>query len=244
MQSGSIRLFQIAGITVFLHFSWFIVGAWSISTMRGRYQSPIFAVYEYLALFALVLMHEFGHALACRQVGGHAERIVLWPLGGIAFVSPPPRAGAMLWSIAAGPLVNLVMVPVLEVLFLVARQSALMYQMPDTLHLLNYIRWINAALLVFNLLPVYPLDGGQILRALLWFPLGQTQSLRIATFIGLLGGAALGLYAFWSGSIWIGIMAFFLLSQAWAGWQHAGALAAEDREAIRLRGEASERPML
>lgn len=212
--------------------------------MHGRYQSPVFALYEYLAVFALVLMHEFGHALACRSVGGHAEQIVLWPLGGIAFVSPPPRAGAMLWSIAAGPLVNLVMAPVLEVLWLIARQSGLMYQTPDAYSLLKYIRWINTALLFFNLLPVYPLDGGQILRALLWFPLGRTRSLQIATFIGLLGGAALGLFAYKEGSMWIGIMAFFLLSQAWAGWQHAGVLAAEDREAIRLGGETGERPML
>lgn len=66
---------------------------------------------EYLALFGIVLLHEFGHALACRQVGGKAERVVLWPLGGIALVQPPPRPGALLWSIAAGPLVNLVLVP-------------------------------------------------------------------------------------------------------------------------------------
>ena len=244
MQSGSFRLFQIAGITVYLHFSWFIVGVFEVSTMRGRYESPVFAVFEYLALFALVLMHEFGHALACRQVGGQADRIVLWPLGGIAFVNPPPRAGAMLWSLAAGPLVNLVIAPILEVALLIARSSGLMYETPDAFRLLTYIRWINTALLVFNLLPVYPLDGGQILRALLWFPLGPTRSLQIATFIGLLGGGALALYAFKITSLWIGFMAFFLLSQSWAGWQHAGVLAAEEREAMRLRGETGERPIL
>jgi Zn-dependent protease len=244
MRNGSVRLFQVAGITVFLHFSWFIVGAYSISTMRGRYASPIWAVYEYLALFALVLMHEFGHALACRQVGGRAEEIVLWPLGGIAFVSPPPRAGAMLWSIAAGPLVNLVMLPVLEILLLLARMKGLPYTSPDGYHLLSYIRLINMALLVFNLLPVYPLDGGQILRSLLWFPLGQIRSLQIATAIGIAGGIALALYAFSIGSMWIGIMAFFLLSQAWAGWQHAGALAENERESARLRTETGEKPLI
>ena len=244
MQNGSLRLFRVAGITVFLHFSWFIVGAYEVTTMRGRYQSPLFGIYEYLALFALVLMHEFGHALACRSVGGQAERIVLWPLGGIAFVSPPPRAGAMLWSIAAGPLVNLVLAPVFEILLLIARHSGWIYQAPDAYRLLSYIRWINTALLVFNLLPVYPLDGGQILRALLWFPLGRIRSLRIATAIGLVGGAALALYAFSIGSMWIGLMAFFLLSQAWAGWQQAGMLAAEEREEMRLRATATERPML
>ena len=48
----------------------------------------------YLALFSIVLLHEFGHALACRQVGGKADQIVLWPLGGVAYVAPPPRPGA------------------------------------------------------------------------------------------------------------------------------------------------------
>src|SRR5215211_1894813 len=218
MQGGSIPLFRFAGIQVFLHFSWFIVAAYEISIMRGRYHSPIFAVYEYLALFLLVLLHEFGHALACRQVGGRAEQIVLWPLGGIAFVSPPPRPGAMLWSIAAGPLVNVVLAPLLEMLLLLARQQR-SDQWPDAVTLIYWIRVINLALLFFNLLPVYPLDGGQILRALLWFPFGRIQSLRVASAIGMAGGAALGAYAYYIGSMWIGIMSFFLLSRAVAGWQ-------------------------
>ncbi|MGI9088399.1 MAG: M50 family metallopeptidase [Chthoniobacterales bacterium] len=243
MQSGSLRLFKIAGITVFLHFSWFLLGAYEVTTMRGRYHSPIWAVYEYLALFGLVLMHEFGHALACRSVGGRAEEIVLWPLGGIAFVSPPPRAGAMLWSIAAGPLVNLVLLPIFALALFVARQSGLPFSAPDAYRLLRYISWINTALLVFNLLPVYPLDGGQILRSLLWFPLGPIRSLQIASGIGLAGGAALGLWAFTQGSMWIVLMAFFLLSQAWAGWKRANLLAAENRES-RLRTETSERPII
>src|SRR3954454_24139743 len=121
MQSGSIRLFKIAGITVFLHFTWFLVGAYEVTTLSARYSKPIWAVYEYLALFAIVLLHEFGHALACRQAGGQAEQIVLWPLGGIAFVSPPPRPGAMLWSIAAGPLVNVILLPLLSVALVIFR---------------------------------------------------------------------------------------------------------------------------
>ncbi len=244
MRSGSIRLFQVAGITVFLHFSWFLVGAYEVTTMRGRYGSPVWAGLEYLALFGLVLMHEFGHALACRQVGGRAEEIVLWPLGGIAFVSPPPRAGAMLWSIAAGPLVNVALAPIFELSFLVARHSGWIFQAPNAFALLYWVRTINLVILVFNLMPVYPLDGGQILRALLWFPLGPIKSLRIATAVGLLGGAALALYAFTTGSLWLGFMAFFLISQAWAGWQRAGFLASEERETLRVRAEVAERPML
>src|SRR5437879_373498 len=108
---GSIRLFRVAGIEVFLHWSWFIVAIYQIQMMSERGSSPVWATLEYLGLFAMVTLHEFGHALACRQTGGVAERIILWPLGGIAFVSPPPRPGAMLWSLVAGPLVNVALVP-------------------------------------------------------------------------------------------------------------------------------------
>ena len=113
---GTIRLFKFSGVQVYLHFSWFIVAAWQLTQRLNNYQSPIFAAYEYVALFGIVLLHEFGHALACRQTGGSADRIVLWPLGGIAFVNPPRRPGAVLWSIAAGPLVNVALVPVLSLL--------------------------------------------------------------------------------------------------------------------------------
>ena len=185
------------------------------------------AVYEYLALFAIVLLHEFGHSLACRQTGGSADQIVLWPLGGIAFVDPPRRPGAVLWSIAAGPLVNVALVPVLELLWIFAGHAGWYYEAPDTFRLIGMIRFINYVLLVFNLFPVYPLDGGQILRALLWFPLGEIRSLQIASVIGLIGGACLAIYALMAWSFWLGIMAFFLLSRAIAGWQYAKVMVAE-----------------
>src|ERR1700756_626912 len=112
-RGGSIRLFGLPGSDFFLHSSWFLVAVYEIQSRSGRYSSLAWNIAEYLALFLIVTLHEFGHALACRQVGGNANRIVLWPLGGVAFVDPPPRPGATLWSIAAGPLVNVVLVPVL-----------------------------------------------------------------------------------------------------------------------------------
>ncbi|MFL6539211.1 MAG: site-2 protease family protein [Chthoniobacterales bacterium] len=244
MQSGSIRLFKIAGITVFLHFTWLLVGAYQVQTMSSRYSKPIWAVYEYLALFAIVLMHEFGHALACRQTGGHAEQIVLWPLGGIAFVSPPPRPGAMLWSIAAGPLVNIVLVPILALLLMMARNLGWAFQAPDLFRLIRYIALINTVILIFNLLPIYPLDGGQILRAVLWFPFGRIRSLQVACVIGLIGGAGLALYAVLQWSIWLIVMSFFLLSRALAGWRQASWLAAEERESRRIAEMPRERPVI
>src|SRR5436190_24218986 len=98
---GTIKLFRFAGVQVYLHFSWFLVAFLEISRFAGRYNAPVWAVLEYLSLFFIVLVHEFGHARACRQVGAVANQIVLWPLGGVAFVNPPARPGAYLWSIAA-----------------------------------------------------------------------------------------------------------------------------------------------
>ena len=89
MQSGSLRLFRLFGIDVYLHFSWFLLAVWQLTSRNHGYSSAVWAVYEYIGLFVIVLMHEFGHALASRQVGGRADHILLWPFGGIAFVRPP-----------------------------------------------------------------------------------------------------------------------------------------------------------
>src|SRR5262249_15606871 len=155
----------------------------------NRYQSMTWNVIEYLSLFGIVLLHEFGHALACRQVGGQANRIMLWPLGGVAFVQPPPRPGALLWSIAAGPLVNVVLVPVTVMAVVLARGAGLQDAQPDFVHFLLSIAVINFGLLIFNLLPIYPLDGGQILQALLWFVIGRARSLMVSGIIGLAAAA-------------------------------------------------------
>ena len=231
MRSGVIRLFRFAGIDVFLHFSWFLVAAIYISGYIRRYESPVWGVLEYISVFVIVLIHEFGHALACRQVGGIANRIVLWPLGGIAFVDPPRRPGAYLWSIAAGPLVNVILLPVLAFVSMLAQAS-----LPgsDVAVFFRDLNFINAVLLGFNLLPVFPLDGGQIVRGLLWFPFGEIRSLQISSVIGLIGGAILGIVGLLAGSVWWAVLAFFLLSRAWYGWQQAKAMIAASKMGIPI----------
>src|SRR4029077_14532742 len=134
--SGSFRLFRLGGISVHLHWSWLVVAVISLQYRMNKYDSQAWAVAEYLSLFAIVLVHEFGHALACRSVGGRADHIVLWPLGGIAFVSPPPRPGALLWSIAAGPLVNVVLVPIT----MGAVFAAAAIGLPDTGDAMRFLR--------------------------------------------------------------------------------------------------------
>src|SRR5437016_13100661 len=158
-RQGSIRLFQFSGIQVFLHWSWFLVAVFEIQSRAGSYSSVLWNVLEYLALFLIVMFHEFGHGLACRQVGGRADTIVLWPLGGVAYVDPPPRAGATLWSIAAGPLVNVVLVPVLSLLGMLSRWQGWSEALPNAHALLRAVWFLNLGLLIFNMLPIYPLDG-------------------------------------------------------------------------------------
>jgi Zn-dependent protease len=241
-QAGSFRLFQVSGINVFIHWSWFLIAIYEVQVWRSIFSSPIWAVVLFLGLFTLVTMHEFGHALACRQVGGRADRIVLWPLGGIAFVNPPPRAGAMLWSIAAGPLINLLLLPILTFVLHIAASAGLNHSNRDAYLVLLWLWRINLGLLLFNLLPIYPLDGGQILRSVLWFPLGQIRSLFVAAGVGLLGGALLGLWGLLQGSLWIAIMAFFLISQAMVGWRHAQYLRMEEAE-LEARRAQTEPPL-
>jgi Zn-dependent protease len=220
-RQGSIHLFRLAGVDLYLHWSWFLVAIWEIQGQSGRYTSMVWSVLEYLALFLIVLTHEFGHALACRSVGGKADRILLWPMGGVAYVNPPQRAGAMLWSIAAGPLVNVALAPLLFGAVVLSRSLGWAQSMPDLDTFLNSLLYIDLGLLVFNLLPIYPLDGGQILRSVLWFMLGRARSLMVATVLGFVGAAGLIVVAVMSRSIWIGAICVFVLINCWGGLKSA-----------------------
>ena len=221
-RQGAIRLFRFSGIEVYLHWSWFLFALFEINRRGlGRYSSVTWNALEYLGLFLIVMVHEFGHSLACRQVGGIADQIVLWPLGGVAYVNPPPRPGATLWSIAAGPLVNVVLLPILFILLATSRSLGWALSMPNLYGWLRALLIIDVGLLIFNMLPIYPLDGGQILRSLLWFVLGRARSLMAATIIGFVGVAGFIMLAVYVRSIWFGIMAVFILMNCWGGLRHA-----------------------
>ena len=220
-RQGSIHLFRLAGVDLYLHWSWFLVAFYEIQRGGGRYSSLVWSGLEYLALFLIVLMHEFGHAMACRSVGGQADHILLWPFGGVAYVNPPQRPGAMLWSIAAGPLVNVALAPLLLIAMVATRS---MDTTRDFHTWLFWVSWINIVLLVFNMLPVYPLDGGQILRSLLWFILGRGRSLMVATVVGFVGIAALVAYGIYEQSLWTLAICVFLGINCWSALKRSRAM--------------------
>jgi Zn-dependent protease len=221
---GSFRIFRFNGIDVYLNWTWFLVAVFEIQARKGTYSSVLWNVLEYLALFAIVLIHEFGHALACRSVGGTADTIMLWPLGGVAYVNPPQRPGANLWSIAAGPLVNVVLFPLTVAALHLATAIHLEETSPDAYQLLGAIWGINLVLLIFNILPIYPLDGGQILRSLLWFPLGRARSLMVASVLGFFGVGGLILLALARKSVWTFLIAAYAGMNCWSGFKTAQAL--------------------
>ncbi len=220
---GTWPLFSVRGIRVFLHWSWLLVAYYHINKGKGQYPHIGWDIAEYITLFAIVLLHEFGHAFATRQVGGVANQILLWPFGGIAYVQTPPRPGAYLWGVAAGPLVNAVLWPLLYGLEWWMESGLNASSVRDVngdgstaLNFVSQIHIINTVLLIFNLLPVFPMDGGQILRGLLWFKLGPVKSLRISAWIGLVLGV--GLIAFvliQLQSIWLTIILGLMVSQSW-----------------------------
>jgi Zn-dependent protease len=234
---GSIRLFGVLGIQVSLHWSWFLVALYEIQSRAGRYNSILWNVLEYFALFLIVLLHEFGHALACRRVGGQADQIVLWPLGGIAYVAPPQRPGAMLWSISAGPLVNIAIFPVLSGILLAGWLAGWQVWLPNAADFFLILWFMNLSILIFNLLPIYPLDGGQILRSLLWFKYGRVKSLMITAIIGFVGVGGMLLVALWAKSAWFGILAVFVLANCWRALASARSWAHRSK-ALRREGFA------
>ncbi len=209
-----------------MHWTCVFIAYYDVVARKSVYTSRIWNALELFSLFSIILLHEFGHALACRQIGGTADRIILWPLGGLALIRPPNRPGALLWSVAAGPLVNVLLVPLTVGILLFANAVGLDADRPDLFKLLQAIAYINTGLLIFNLLPIYPMDGGRILQALLWFGIGQARSVMVASIVGLIGVGGFLAYAFEQESKLGIIVGLYLGMQAWAGVGRARAIAA------------------
>jgi Zn-dependent protease len=233
----SLPIARISGITVRVHlfFLVYIIVQLAQGALPVRGTTIDFSVMALAMtlLFVVVLAHEFGHCLACRLCGGVADEILMWPLGGLAATQPLHTWRAHLLTTLGGPLVNLAICLVAgSMLYVITRNQLdwLQYVLPNPLHIgdvlvgsplnrsmahqaLYLTHAISLVLLLFNLMPVFPLDGGRFLAELLWPRYGYSRSMRYAVRVGYIGALAMCVFGMISNQ-WsvIGVGVFGLIA--------------------------------
>ncbi len=223
----SIPLGHILGIPIDVDYSWFLIFAlvtWTLAVgyYPAEFQGPalwywIMGAVTAVLLFASVLLHELGHSVVAMQYRIPVRRITLFIFGGVAQIgAEPPSPGAEFLIAIAGPLVSLALFVAFVLL------QPLVLAMPPLLALVTYLGYINGALVLFNLIPGFPLDGGRVFRAIVW---GITRNFHRATVVAATLGriigflfVLLGVWQVFAGNfingLWIAFIGWFLESAA------------------------------
>lgn len=213
----AVPLYSAWGIRVKAHLFFIIyVIAMLFSSLPWDGIGPGYMALAMLALFGTVLLHEYGHCFACRKVGGEADEILMWPLGGLASVLPPEDWKSHLWTVLGGPAVNAVLWPVFAIGVLAMTGfawSAVVFNPFDPgaaifvaqasatgpVWLVTGLWWlmyVNLVLLAFNMLvPMYPMDAGRTVQTLLWRSMGLRRATEITVTIGLVTAGVLAVIA-------------------------------------------------
>jgi len=187
----SLRIFRIAGVGVYLHATFIIilgvVGFAEVSISTSPLEA-LLGITSFLALFACVLAHEFGHILMARYFGIGTRDVTLLPIGGVARLEQiPENPRQEMWVALAGPAVNAVIAALLSVwIFLVGGSTEnLQLSLTQGGSAVNLMA-LNLIMIGFNLLPAFPMDGGRVLRAFLASRMEYTKATRIAASLGRL----------------------------------------------------------
>ncbi|WP_100609887.1 site-2 protease family protein [Confluentibacter lentus] len=192
---ANLNLGSIWGIKLIVHWTFFFLIVWIVLSelnRGGTTKSVLFNLSLVLAVFACVILHEFGHALAAKRFGIHTKKITLLPIGGMASLERIPESPKQeLLVTLAGPLVNVIialflyfMVPVNEFMHLNFTETFDALTSYTLQSFLFYLYLVNIGLVVFNLIPAFPMDGGRILRALLAMKMSRVKATQIASTIG------------------------------------------------------------
>ncbi len=241
---GGWTIGRLAGIDLRLHFTFpliVVLGALQWGSVHGA-AGAAFGALLVLALFACVALHELGHALAARRYGIPTREILLFPLGGVAFLARPARRPAEeLWIALAGPAVNVGIAAVLALVVGVApaalpgEAAGLLRASASAPSLGTLVHWLlgaNLSLVLFNLLPAFPMDGGRVLRALLAFRFGWLRGTRWAAALGQSMAVAGGVWALLSGHLLLALLCAFVFFGA--GQERTHAEARHVLETLRL----------
>lgn len=211
----SLSLGRIAGIQVFIHWTFLILIVWTIYSDARQglgVVDMVWSVVFVLAIFVCVTLHEYGHALAARRYGIQTRDITLLPIGGLARLeSMPEKPKEELVVAIAGPAVNVVIALLLLPVLIVSGGLGEIESL--TIGKSNFILMllaVNVSLVVFNLIPAFPMDGGRIFRALLGFWLERNKATQIAATVGQVLAVGFMAWGFYSDPflIFIGLFIF------------------------------------
>jgi len=226
---GSLNLGKIAGISIYINVSWFIILVfltWSLATGWFPIFYPgwtattywVISLVSALLLFVSVLLHELAHSLVARARGLSVKNITLFIFGGVSNIEQEPTSPGVEFQMAVvGPVVSLLIGLLAYLLQLPFRGSK-----SPIVAILAYLAVTNVLLGIFNLIPGFPLDGGRVLRSIIWKVTGSLQrATRIVTIVGQIIAYLFILWGIWQffggnilNGIWIGFIGWFLLSAA------------------------------
>lgn len=183
------KIGRFAGIDVYMHATFLLLIGWVGYNYWRQYEEwrmVLIGIAFILALFVCVVLHEYGHALTARKYGIKTRDITLYPIGGVARLERlPDRPIEELWVALAGPAVNVVIAALLMAYLLLTNGLNLFSLMSFTQgSFVERLMVVNIFLVVFNLIPAFPMDGGRVLRALLALKLEYVQATQIAANIG------------------------------------------------------------
>ena len=213
----SISLGRVAGTELRIHLTFFLLLAWFAiaAGSRGGQAAAIDAIVFILAVFACVVAHEYGHALMARTFGIGTRSITLLPIGGVASIERmPEKPGQELLVALAGPAVNVVIALLLFGVFGASMSAGGMTVdvLDQKVDFVTRLAVINVMLVLFNLIPAFPMDGGRVLRALLSFGMNRGQATRIAASIGQAFAFGLGFLGLFGNPMLIFIALFVFLA--------------------------------
>lgn len=213
------KLGRIAGIDVSLHWTLLLLIGWTgLNAPAGGALAQIALT---SAIFGCVLLHELGHSLAARQFGIDTSSIVLLPIGGVATLQRMPRSPFQeLWIAIAGPMVNAVIAATLLL------SMGILHVLVGDVTWFRYLMYANIVLVVFNLLPAFPMDGGRVLRACLAMRKPYVEATANAAKVGKLVAIGLGVLGLLAGQFMLILVAAFVI---FAGSAEARMVADEDR---------------
>ena len=245
-----IRLFKLLGFEVRIDWSWIIIAiliAWSLSKglFPSYYKGLSTQTYWWMGiigaagLFLSIIVHEFSHSLVARKYGLPMKGITLFIFGGVAEMAEEPTSAKVEFLMAlVGPLSSILIALMFYVIYILGKQGGVA---EPIVAVVGYLGWINAILAGFNLLPAFPLDGGRILRSILW---GAKKNLRWATYVSSRIGSGFGILLIvlgvvqvfrgnFIGGMWWFLIGMFLQSAAKASYQQLITRRALEGEPIR-----------